>query len=615
MIKIKINGDASGLNRAIKNVKPPSAGGVVGGALMSVAGGALGMGIAGATAAVAATAALARNTINTAKEIGDSAARMGTSTKEAQDLIRMAQVSGINQAGLENSFKKLKEFVGKVSNDSKEAGEALKKMGLTADDIKGKSIYEVFDRISPILQSITNETEKAKIANQIFGETAFEIDPLIRTYRDLKKETLDENPIFDEAFIKASQAFLDELGELEKNIKNIIANSGILGFLAESAVLAMIYMKYREKFAGLEKKIFYGIAGGALAWKLKPIKMLGGAVKSLKAMRKADKGLKTIQKYEKFTKPVERTFISNKPGGSFKFEKVIPSVYESAEAALDVKGLKGLKKARALGKIYRKLKESRNIALASEKNLFSKAFRENFKHTINASVKTTIGLAGINFALTGAESVLEIYEKLIEEKEKLNITDISDVELLELAEEIASQKVDQESYEADLLKYLDEEKKKEEALVDALQDIADQKELQELRNQINKKDEDIVEGLKDKNSALEKEIFILEQIQKSRKQFKDLTEDEEKQIRELSAKLFDMKKKEDRVYKEEGKPEIHKEQYTNLERIGAMLSSGVYTLSPEILVNKDILKAHKDYLAKFTIYERLLHSSGTLGAV
>lgn len=137
-------------------------------------GAALGIGLG-----VAAITGLARSAFDMAAALDESAQKMGVTVEALQELNLAAEQSGISQESLAGAMAKLNKNMGLLQQGSKPAVEAFAKLGLAADDLKGKSPDQVLGIIADRLNKLPSVQERVAVGAQLMGRGFSELLPLI----------------------------------------------------------------------------------------------------------------------------------------------------------------------------------------------------------------------------------------------------------------------------------------------------------------------------------------------------------------------------------------------------------------------------------------------------
>lgn len=144
-------------------------------------------------AATAAVVGLFVSAVNTGDELSDTATHYGTSVEELQIWSNRLGMLAKDQAAYEQSLKQLGSVMTSIT-----AGRGaryltyLKQLGIAQEDLKGKSNGDVFNMVYGALRNVTDETQRAIIAQGILGDTGLEIAIVAGTEQSALDE-LDES--------------------------------------------------------------------------------------------------------------------------------------------------------------------------------------------------------------------------------------------------------------------------------------------------------------------------------------------------------------------------------------------------------------------------------------
>lgn len=100
----------------------------------------------------------------------DTAAKFDTSVGGLQKLGYIASLSGGSLSDVEAGMSKILMAMKQVDEGSKPAIDAFNKLGIAQEQLKGMKIDEVYLLVTERLKGITNATDQAKVAAEIFGK-------------------------------------------------------------------------------------------------------------------------------------------------------------------------------------------------------------------------------------------------------------------------------------------------------------------------------------------------------------------------------------------------------------------------------------------------------------
>lgn len=128
---------------------------------------------------VSAIAGLAGNAFQLASALDESAQKMGVSVEALQELNFAAEQSGVSQEALAGAMNRLNKSVGQLAQGSKPAVEAFAKIGLSFDDLKGKSPDQQLRIIADALNRLPSVQERIAVGSQLMGRGFNQLLPLI----------------------------------------------------------------------------------------------------------------------------------------------------------------------------------------------------------------------------------------------------------------------------------------------------------------------------------------------------------------------------------------------------------------------------------------------------
>ena len=169
-------------------------------------------------------------------EIGKLSKRLATTTDEYQALTFAARRQGASSNDIEKGFKRMTSVVLDAENGLADANRALNAVGLTWQQLKGKSPEEQFAIMAERLNALRDESAKLAVAQDLFGARAgAALIPVVAEYQSLKDELREIGGIIESKNVAAAERFKDSMENINTTIKATIANSGLLGWLDKIA--------------------------------------------------------------------------------------------------------------------------------------------------------------------------------------------------------------------------------------------------------------------------------------------------------------------------------------------------------------------------------------------
>jgi phage-related protein len=199
----------------------------------------IGAAIATASAAIgAATVAAGKKVWDLANETaaaGDTVDKMsqkiGMSASAYQEWDYVLSQSGVEIESMSTGFKTLTNMVDKAISGNDEATKSFEKLGISTKDLQKMSREDIFAAAVKGMQGMADTTERAALANKVFGRSGQELAPLFNTTseatEDLKQKARDLGFVMSDEAVEASVKFTDSLDTLKRTfagVKNSIVS-------------------------------------------------------------------------------------------------------------------------------------------------------------------------------------------------------------------------------------------------------------------------------------------------------------------------------------------------------------------------------------------------------
>lgn len=157
-----------------------------------------------------------------ADEVGTMAAKTGLAVEQIQELMYMSELVDVSLETMTGSMTKLEKSMASASKGSGAAADAFKRFGIQVknDDGTYRKLTSVFNDVIAALAGVDDEIERDNIAMTLFGKSAKELNPLIKTSKeDLEKFTQaahESGYVLSDEVIEAYGDFDDSLQMLDK---------------------------------------------------------------------------------------------------------------------------------------------------------------------------------------------------------------------------------------------------------------------------------------------------------------------------------------------------------------------------------------------------------------
>ena len=141
------------------------------------------------------------------------ALRTGFSTETLSELRVAADLSGTSLKSMETGVRKMQRTISEAGEGVALATDALDKLGVTTDDLAGKSPEEQFELLTNALAGLTDQNEKVAVAMDVFGKSGVDLLPMLASGKEgldaMKQKAHDLGLVMDqEAAEKAAKLTL-----------------------------------------------------------------------------------------------------------------------------------------------------------------------------------------------------------------------------------------------------------------------------------------------------------------------------------------------------------------------------------------------------------------------
>jgi hypothetical protein len=184
--------------------------------------------------------------------LGEAASKLGVATDELQRLDVLAKQNATSVEAIGTAFRTLAK---NAADPTKDSAAAFKRLGVTTKTADGqlKTRQDLFFETAGALSEVSNETQRAAMAQELFGRSGLELLPLLSQGRaglEAQREALAKLPVVSQSAIEAA----DKLGDRWEVVKaRLLAR---LAPLLENIVIPAFekFLDLVETFsAGLEK--------------------------------------------------------------------------------------------------------------------------------------------------------------------------------------------------------------------------------------------------------------------------------------------------------------------------------------------------------------------------
>lgn len=183
---------------------------------------AVAIGVTALTALGTATIGFINKTAGAGDAIDKNSQKIGMSYEAYQKWDYAMKIAGTSMEQSQMGLKTLTNKFDDALNGSESAAESFTRLGLSVNDLKGLSREEIFERVIYSLQNVSDETEKAALANDLLGRAGMNLMPMLNgTNEELQGlfQTAEEYGfVMSDDMVKASATYQDSLLTLKSTM-------------------------------------------------------------------------------------------------------------------------------------------------------------------------------------------------------------------------------------------------------------------------------------------------------------------------------------------------------------------------------------------------------------
>lgn len=199
------------------------------GTAFKTAGRVIGATVTAIAAVTTAIAGLAVKTVDYMGDIDDNAQRVGMSTEAYQKWAYAMQLAGGDASTLQIVMRELTTFTNELSAGQGDALLTLQKLGIGYEDFMAMPVDQQLQAIIEGLQGMESQTDKTTIAQEIFGNRAYQqLMPILNQEKgyvdDLFASMEDLGLVIGDDVVKAGAELGDKLDQLKLTFKTVGAS-------------------------------------------------------------------------------------------------------------------------------------------------------------------------------------------------------------------------------------------------------------------------------------------------------------------------------------------------------------------------------------------------------
>lgn len=164
---------------------------------------------------------LATDCASAGDKIDKQSQALGLSREAYQEWDYILSQNGASIDSMGTALKTLNTVVDDAANGSSSATEKFERLGISVDDLKGKSREEIFEMTIAGLQGVEDASEKAAIANDLLGKQSVNMAALLNGSAEgvekLKENAHTMGIVLNDEAVDASVAFTDSMDNLTRS--------------------------------------------------------------------------------------------------------------------------------------------------------------------------------------------------------------------------------------------------------------------------------------------------------------------------------------------------------------------------------------------------------------
>lgn len=183
---------------------------------------------AGAVAAGKKIWDMANDTAAAGDTVDKMSQKLGMSAEAYQEWDYVLSQSGADIESMGAGFKSLTNLVDKATSGNDAAAASFEKLGISTRELKDMSREDIFALTVKRMQEMGDTTDRAALANTIFGKSGQNLAPLLNqtaeATQDLKDKAHDLGFVMSDEAVDASVKFTDSMDTLKRTFEGVKNN-------------------------------------------------------------------------------------------------------------------------------------------------------------------------------------------------------------------------------------------------------------------------------------------------------------------------------------------------------------------------------------------------------
>lgn len=174
-------------------------------------------------AAIAATGAItlmARNSLQEVDNIQKLSVRLGETTENLSRMKFVAEQNGIAFTTLTMAFQRMQRRVAEAAKGFGEAKDALKELGLNAEDLNQLTVAEQFEAVTRAMENVDNTADRTRLSMKLFDSEGVALAQIMDQGADAMRRLADETPnVITQEDAERIVVFNDNMNKLVNTIQ------------------------------------------------------------------------------------------------------------------------------------------------------------------------------------------------------------------------------------------------------------------------------------------------------------------------------------------------------------------------------------------------------------
>ena len=159
-------------------------------------------------------------------EVQKMALRTGFSTEALSELRVAAELSGSSLKGMETGIRRMSKVVVDAKDGLAESKDALDRMGVSIDDLVGKSPEQQFEILTMALADMSDKTDQVATAQEVFGRAGTALLPMLAGgaagLEEMRQKAHEMGVVFDQEAADKAAKLSDSFTTLKGSVQGVM---------------------------------------------------------------------------------------------------------------------------------------------------------------------------------------------------------------------------------------------------------------------------------------------------------------------------------------------------------------------------------------------------------